>query len=146
MAPTIKDPTFAISKDGGNVERRGKELNKKGLKQLQAKDDADLIFDFKTGISEYVLRDYYKERKPGQSITDWAKTKPREYFLNIPLELADGGKVLFLSDYLKQKEKPKIKRINLDSVAPGKALIDLTPGEREVVNRLLRMSLNIKED
>ena len=146
MAPTIKDPTFDIYKDGGNVERRGKELNKKGLKQLQAKDEADLVFQLESGISDYVIRDYYKERKPGQSITDWAKTKPREYFLNIPLELADGGKVLFLSDYLKQKEKPKIKRINLDSVAPGKALIDLTPGEREVVNRLLRMSLNIKED
>ena len=146
MAPTIKDPTFDIYKDGGNVERRGKELSKKELKQLQAKDLKDLEFDFETGVSDYVIRDYYKERKPGQSITDWAKTKPREYFLNIPLELADGGKVLFLSDYLKQKEKPKIKRINLDSVAPGKALIDLTPGEREVVNRLLRMSLNIKED
>ena len=146
MERTIKDPTFTVYKDGGNVERRGKELSKKELKQLQAKDLKDLEFDFETGVSDYVIRDYYKERKPGQSITDWAKTKPREYFLNIPLELADGGKVLFLSDYLKQKEKPKIKRINLDSVAPGKALIDLTPGEREVVNRLLRMSLNIKED
>ena len=150
MERTIKDPTFTVYKDGGNVERRGKELRKKELKQLefdfeQAKDDADLIFDFETGISEYVIRDYYKERKPGQSITDWAKTKPREYFFNIPLQMADGGKVIFLSDYLKQKRKPPIKKINLDSVAPGRTLDSLTEAEREVVNKLLRMSFG-KED
>ena len=34
MAPTIKDPTFDVYKDGGNVERIGKELRKKELKQL----------------------------------------------------------------------------------------------------------------
>ena len=151
MERTIKDPTFNIYKEGGNVERRGKELRKKELKQLQeldfeqAKDDADLIFDFETGISDYVIRDYYKERKPGQSITDWAKTKPREYFLNIPLQMADGGKVIFLSDYLKQKRKPPIKKINLDSAAPGRTLDSLTSAEREVVNKLLRMSFG-KED
>ena len=109
-------------KDGGNVERRGKEIKKDDLKQLQAKDDVDLIFDIESGISDRIVRDFYKERKPGQSITDWLDTKPREYFLNIPLELADGGKVIFLSDYLKQKEKPRIKKLDLDSVAPGKAL------------------------
>ena len=155
MERTIKDPTFNIYKDGGNVERRGKELSKKELKQLQAKDedlmfeqakdDVDLIFDFESGVSDYIIRDYYKERKPGQSITDWSKTKPREYFLNIPLQLADGGKVISLSSYLKQKRKPPIKKINLDSVAPGRTLDSLTSAEREVVNRLLRMSLG-KED
>ena len=50
-----------------------------------------------------------------------------------------------LSDYLKQKEKPKIKRINLDSAAPGRTLDSLTEAEREVVNKLLRMSFG-KED
>ena len=34
MERTIKDPTFTVYKDGGNVERRGKELRKKELKQL----------------------------------------------------------------------------------------------------------------
>ena len=47
---------------------------------------------------------------------------------------------------LKQKEPPKIKRLNLDSAAPGKSIVDLTDAEREVVNKLLRMSFNIKGD
>ena len=145
MAPTIKDPTFDVYKDGGNVERRGKEIKKDDLKQLQAKDDVDLIFDIESGISDRIVRDFYKERKPGQSITDWMDTKPREYFLNLPLELKDGGNVILLSDYLKQKRKPPIKKINLDSVAPGRTLDSLTEAEREVVNKLLRMSLG-KED
>ena len=46
-----------------------------------------------------------------------------------------------LSDYLKQKEKPRIKKINLDAVAPGKALSQLTDAEREVVQTLLRLSM-----
>ena len=125
MERTIKDPTFNIYKDGGNVETKGKELKKEELLKL-AKDEADLKFDFESGISDQILRDYYKDRKPGQSITDWLDSKPREYFLNIPLQLRDGGKVISLSSYLKQKEKPKIKKINLDSIAPGKAIVDLS--------------------
>ena len=145
MERTIKDPTFNIYKDGGNVETKGKELKKEELLKL-AKGEADLKFDFESGISDQILRDYYKDRKPGQSITDWLDSKPREYFLNIPLQLRDGGKVISLSSYLKQKEKPKIKKINLDSIAPGKAIVDLSDAEREVVNKLLRMSFNIKGD
>jgi len=144
MAPTIKDPTFTIYKDGGNVENKAKAAGKEELLKL-AKDESDLIFDLESGISDRIIRDFNKEKKPGQSITDWLDTKPREYFLNIPLELADGGKVIFLSDYLKQKRKPPIKKINLDSAAPGRTLDSLTEAEREVVNKLLRMSLG-KED
>ena len=144
MERTIKDPTFTIYKDGGNVENKAKAAGKEELLKL-AKDEADLIFDLESGISDRIIRDFNKEKKPGQSITDWLDTKPREYFLNIPLELADGGKVIFLSDYLKQKRKPPIKKINLDSAAPGRTLDSLTEAEREVVNKLLRMSLG-KED
>jgi len=142
---TIKDPTFNIYAKGGNVENKNKPIKKEQLQQL-AKDVEDLKFDFESGISDQILRDYYKDRKPGQSITDWLDSKPREYFLNIPLQLRDGGKVISLSSYLKQKEKPKIKKIDLDSIAPGKAIVDLSDAEREVVNKLLRMSFNIKGD
>ena len=142
---TIKDPTFNIYKKGWNVENKNKPIKKEQLQQL-AKDVEDLKFDFESGISDQILRDYYKDRKPGQSITDWLDSKPREYFLNIPLQLRDGGKVISLSSYLKQKEKPKIKKIDLDSIAPGKAIVDLSDAEREVVNKLLRMSFNIKGD
>ena len=139
MRGRIKDPFFNIYKDGGNVENKSKAPAKDDLIKL-AVDKDKLEFDFKSGVSERIVRDYYKERKPGQSITDWLDTKPREYFLNIPLELSEGGKVLFLSDYLKQKQKPKIKRLNLDSAAPGKSLSELTEAEREVVNKLLKLT------
>ena len=39
-------------------------------------------------------------------------------------------------------EKPKIKRLNLDAVAPGKAIDELTEAEREVVKNLLRMTFD----
>jgi len=136
---TIKDPTFNIYKDGGNVERKGKEINREGILKL-AKDEADLKFDFESAISDKIIRDFEKERSSGQSLSDWLKTKPREYFLNIPLELSDGGKVIMLSDYLKQKEKPKIKEINLAQGDFSKAVADLTDADKLVIKELLRKS------
>ncbi len=136
---TIKDPTFNIYRDGGNVERKGKEINREGILKL-AKDEADLKFDFESAISDKIIRDFEKERSSGQSLSDWLKTKPREYFLNIPLELSDGGKVIMLSDYLKQKEKPKIKEINLAQGDFEKTVIGLTDADKAVIKELLRKS------
>ena len=135
----IKDPTYNIYRDGGNVERKGKEIKREGILKL-AKDEADLKFDFESAISDKIIRDFEKERSSGQSLTDWLNTKPREYFLNIPLELADGGKVIMLSDYLKQKEKPKIKEINLAQGDFSKAVADLTDADKAVIKELLRKS------
>jgi hypothetical protein len=141
---TIKDPTYSIYKDGGNVENKAKAAGKDELLKL-AKDEADIRFDVEGEIIDILQENYQKEKKPGQSFLDWLDTKPRSYFLKIPLSLKDGGNVILLSDYLKQKEKPKIKRINLDSAAPGRTLDSLTEAEREVVNKLLRMTFG-KED
>ena len=58
---TIKDPTFNIYRDGGNVERKGKEINREGILKL-AKDEADLKFDFESAISDKIIRDFEKER------------------------------------------------------------------------------------
>ena len=134
---TIKDPTFNIYAKGGNVENRNKPIKKEQLQQL-AKDEAN--FDLESGISGYIIRDYYKERKPGQSITDWAKTKPKEYFLNIPLELSDGGKVVSLSAYMKQKRKPPIKKINFARGDFTKTVAGLSADEKLVIRDLLRKS------
>ena len=136
---TIKDPTFNIYRDGGNVERKGKEINREGILKL-AKDEADLKFDFESAISDKIIRDFEKERSSGQSLSDWLKTKPREYFLSIPLELSDGGKVIMLSDYLKQKEKPKIKEINLAQGDFQKTVAGLTDADKAVIKELLRKS------
>ena len=122
---TIKDPTFNIYAKGGNVENRNKPIKKEQLLQL-AKDESDIIFDLETDIISTLQNEFEKEKKKGQTFTDWLKSKPKSYLRNIPLQMAGGGKVIMLSDYLKQKEKPRIKKLNLDSVAPGKAISQLT--------------------
>tara|TARA_B100000401_G_C52806274_1_gene721289 strand:+ start:1753 stop:2202 length:450 start_codon:yes stop_codon:yes gene_type:complete len=140
---TIKDPTFNIYRRGGSVEKamesKGDGKAKKELMQL-AKDEKDILFDVESEITDILLDNYNKEKKPGQSFLGWLGTKDREYLIKIPLGLASGGKVISISEYLKQKEKPRIKKLNLDAVAPGKALSELTDAEREVVRNLLRMT------
>lgn len=136
---TIKDPTFNIYAKGGNVENRNKPIKKEQLMQL-AKDEADIIFDLEADIISTLQKDFEKEKKKGQTFTDWLKSKPKSYFKNIPLQLAEGGKVIDLQSYLKQKQKPRIKKLNLDSVAIGKSLSELTEAERAAVNKLLRLT------
>ena len=140
---TIKDPTFNIYRRGGSVDKpmesKGDGAAKKELMKL-AKDEADLIFDIESEITDILTEEFKKEKKPGQSFLDWLDTKPKSYFLKLPLGLAGGGKVISISEYLKQKEKPRIKKLNLDALAPGKTLSELTDAEREVVRNLLRMT------
>ena len=144
MKRVIKDPTYSVYSRGGNVENKNRPIDKEQLMQL-AKDEADILFDLENDIIEQLKLDYMKEGGKGQSFTDWLKSKPKSYLRNIPLQMSKGGKVIMLSDYLKQKEPIKIKKINLDAAAPGKTLFDLTDAEREVVNKLLRMSFGRDE-
>jgi len=121
------------------LEGRGNNKEAQGIMQL-AKDEADLIFDFESALTDKIIRDFELERSSGQSFSDWLKSKDKEYFLNIPLELADGGKVIMLSDYLKQKEKPKIKQINLAQGDFEKTVASLTDADKEVIKHLLKSS------
>jgi len=122
-----------------NMERRGSEILKDDLIRL-AKGDEEFIFDMESEIIDILTENFKKEAPPGMNFLDWLDTKDKNYFLKIPLGLKDGGTVVSIQDYLKHKEKPKIKRINLDSVAPGKAISELTSAELEVVRDLLRKS------
>ena len=139
--PMIKDPTYNVYAKGGNVENRKNTPKKDELIKL-AKDVKDIEFDLENEIVDILKQEYDKEKVEGQSFLDWLDTKPRNYFLKIPLGLKKGGVVVSISDYLKQREKPKIKRLNLDAVAPGKAIDELTEAEREVVKNLLRMTFD----
>ena len=125
-----------------NIEKRleGKSdgSTAKELMKL-AKNEEDIIFDIESDIVDILTQEHRREA-PDMNFLDWLDTKPKSYFIKLPLGLSKGGTVISISDYLKHKEKPKIKRISLDSVAPGKAIADLTDAEREVVNRLLRMT------
>jgi hypothetical protein len=59
----------------------------------------------------------------------------------IRLSLSSGGKVISFSDYAKSKD-PKIKKINLaDYFEFGRTVASLSDDEKEVVNKLLKMSL-----
>ena len=122
-----------------NMERRGSEILKDDLIRL-AKGDEEFIFDMESEIIDILTENFKKEAPPGMNFLDWLDTKDKNYFLKIPLGLKEGGSVISIQDYLKHKEKPRIKRINLDSVAPGKAISELTSAELEVVRDLLRKS------
>tara|TARA_R100000781_G_scaffold112341_1_gene79499 strand:- start:1054 stop:1347 length:294 start_codon:yes stop_codon:yes gene_type:complete len=90
-------------------------------------------------LIDTIQEDFENERSPGESLIDWLKSKDTEYFKRI--ELKDGGNVYFISDYLKSKEKPKIKELDLASMfTPGKTLSSLTEAEREAVNNLLKLT------
>ena len=126
-----------------NIEKKmpskGDGSAKKELMKL-AKDEADILYDLENEIVEQMKLDYLKQGKPGETFMDWLKSKPESYLRNFPIGLAGGGKVISIYEYLKQKEKPRIKKLDLDSVSPGKALSELTEAEREVVRNLLRMT------
>ena len=139
----IKDPTYNIYKQGGNVEKampgRGDGSIKIKLADLEKQE-----FDVFQNLADQIQEDFKNEKKPGESLIDWLKKKPDSYFQRI--ELKDGGNVFFISDYLKQKEDIPLKKIDLASYfAPGKTISSLTDAEREVVNKLLRMSLGKKD-
>ena len=120
------------------LEAKGDLKEKEKLIQL-AKDQEDIIFDIESEIIDSLNR-AHKEEAPEMSFSDWLRTKDKDYLLRLPLGLKDGGNVISISSYLKQREKPKIKKLNLDSVAPNKAIADLTDAELAVVRQLLKMT------
>ena len=132
---TIKDPTYNIYSRGGSVETRKNRLTKDDLKKLASESPRE-EFELDLGSILEELKEW-KKKNPGKDEMDFYEEKG----ITIKrLELDKGGKVISLQEYLKQKEPPKIKRLDLDSVSPGKALSELTEAEREVVRNLLRMT------
>jgi len=125
-----------------NIERKGKEIKKDELIQL-AKDEADINFDLELEIIRQLEEKHKEFGRPGETIIDFIKRAPIQEL--IKLELSDGGKVISITDYLKHKERPRIKRLNLDAIAPGKAISNLTDAELAVVRDLLRRSFGKRD-
>ena len=97
-------------------------------------------FDVMQNLADWIREDFEKNGKPGETITDYLKSKDDDYFKRI--ELKDGGKVILFSDYFKTKEPAKIKQLDLAShFKLGKTISSLSSAEKEVVNKLLQMSL-----
>ena len=132
-----KTPTSNIDKaiSGGGPN----ELPLDMREFIKLADAEKIEFDVMQNLIDTIQEDFENERSPGESLIDWLKSKDTEYFKRI--ELKDGGNVYFISDYLKSKEKPKIKELDLASMfTPGKTLSSLTEAEREAINNLLKLT------
>jgi|TARA_X000001382_G_C3118003_1_gene162222 hypothetical protein len=140
---TIKDPTYSIYKDGGNVENKAKATGKKELKKL-AKDIKDIEFDITEDLYDQMRSNYREAVEKGYkgNFMSWVQSQSDDYFKRI--ELKDGSKVIKFSDYV--RKNPKVKKINLaDHFKLNQTVADLSDADIELVNRLLKMSLG-KED
>ena len=116
------------------VERRGKEIDKEQLADLEK-----IEFDVMQNLADTIKRDFEKETKDKpMTFLDWLKSKDDDYFKR--MELSGGGKVIKFSDY--KDPIKKVKDIDLASLfTPSKTLASLTEAEKEVVNDLLRRTL-----
>ena len=101
--------------------------------------DADKIqSDLENEIIRLLDEKFRDQRKPGESFKEWLNRTPKEELLK--LELSGGGKVISISDYLKQKEEPKIKKINLAQGDFEKTVAGLSSADKDIIKDLLRKS------
>lgn len=125
------------------MESRSDNSTGRILNRLAKKDIKDLEFDFKTDVLN-TLRSIHQEEAPDIPFDAWLNSKDDSYFKR--LEYSGGGKVIqFPLDLTKYKDiKPK--EINISGSFSKERTVDsLSPDERALVNRLLKMSLG-KED
>ena len=127
--------------NNNNVEKRmegkGDLAVKQGLMKL-AKDKADLQYDIELDIIDQLKKKYELNKREGESFSDYIKRENLEEL--ITLELSDGGKVISLSSYMKQKEKPRIKKIDLAQGDFNKTVADLSDSDKALIKELLRKS------
>ena len=134
MKRIIKDPTYNIYRNGGNVETRKNKLNKDDLKKLASETSEEEFFlDLGSVLEE--LKDWKKEN-PDKDEMDFYKEKG----IAIKRIQLDKGGVVSLSDYLKQREKPKVKKIDLAQGDFEKTVADLTDADKLIIKELLRKS------
>jgi len=91
-----KTPTSNIEKalSGGGPNEAPLDMEQ----FIKMADLEKIEFDVMQDLIDTIQQDFEKERKSGESLIDWLKSKPTEYFKRI--ELAGGGKVISISDYL----------------------------------------------
>jgi len=140
---TIKDPTYTTYAKGGNVETSKNTLDKKDLEQLAQKDKEVLEFDaIEDQLQELIFQ--HKKEAPEISFKKWLDSKPDSYFKR--MEFKSGGNVIqFPVDLTKYRTEPNIRKINISGEIGNKTIDSLTKDERDLVNRLLRISLGKEE-
>ena len=79
----------------------------------------------------------WKKKNPGKDEMDFYEEKG----ITIKrIQLDKGGVVVSLSDYLKQKQKPKIKKIDLAQGDFNKTVAGLSDSDKDLIKELLRKS------
>lgn len=112
------------------------------VKKLNLKVASEPAADEKD-ISDYMDLQYYealknfKKNNPGATEDDFKESLRR-------LSLDSGGKVIDFSKYKKDDDwyKSKVRKLDLGSIfGPDRTLASLSDSEKEVVQKLLRMTL-----
>ena len=134
MKRIIKDPTYNIYSKGGSVETRKNRLTKEDLKLLASESPRE-EFELDLGSILEELKDW-KKQNPDKDEMDFYKEKG----IAIKRIELDKGGVVSLSDYLKQKQKPKIKKIDLAQGDFEKTVASLTDSDKDLIKALLRNS------
>ena len=126
MKRIIKDPTYNIYSKGGSVETRKNRLTKEDLKLLASESPRE-EFELDLGSILEELKDW-KKQNPDKDEMDFYKEKG----IAIKRIELDKGGVVSLSDYLKQKQKPKIKKIDLAQGDFEKTVASLTDSDKDL--------------
>ena len=117
----------------------GENTPRLNMEQFIRLADADKIqSDLENEIIRLLDEKFRDQRKPGESFKEGINRTPKEELLK--LELSGGGKVISISDYLKQKEEPKIKKINLAQGDFEKTVSGLSAADKDIIKDLLRKS------
>ena len=132
-----------MAKQFNSIEKRlsggGKDTPRLNMEQFIRLADADKIkSDVENEIIRLLDEKFRDQRKPGETFNEWLNRTPKEELLK--LELSGGGKVISISDYLKQKEEPKIKKINLAQGDFEKTVSGLSAADKDIIKDLLRKS------
>ena len=101
-------------------------------------DKEKIQSDLENEIIQLLNEKFREQRKPGESIKDFIRRIPKEELLK--LELSGGGKVISIQDFLKQREEPKIKKIDLAQGDFEKTVAGLTKEDKLLIRDLLKMS------
>ena len=137
-----------------NVESSKNSLSKKELDKLakeiaddailEAKKDKEVLeFDAMGEQLQELMLQHQKEA-PEISFKKWLDSKPDSFFKR--MEFKSGGNVIqFPVDLTKYRTEPKIRKINISGELGNRTIDSLNKDERDLVNRLLHISLGKEE-
>ena len=104
------------------------------MKLASETPEEEFELDVQTTLKE--LPKWLKEN-PDKDVMDFYREKG---IIIKRIELDDGGKVIDLQSYLKQRETPKVKKIDLAQGDFNKTVAGLSPKDKDLIKELLRKS------